>query len=836
MGELRFAFPLAEGLHARPAAALRERALAVGAEATWTNLRNGRSAPLRSVLGLLATETAAGDPCLLSADGPRAATALASLDGYLRGPFLALDAAPEPAAVPPSAVPGFLHHPDAVWRAGVGLAPGLGQGPARFLRAVCAAGDAEAGAVDPVRDRAALVTALEGLKRSLRAESRRAGHPAERGILAAHAALLEDEGWTGAMLRGVEQEGLAAVAALRQATTAAVRSLQGSASARVVERAQDLRGLAERLAARLPGGPGQDMAGSGVLVAEQLPPSRLLALDRQGLAGLVLGEGGAGSHTAILARALGIPCIGGLPGLHGILREGQDILVDGHRGLLLIDPPVDLARRFEVEARRRQARDARLAARAAGPATTAGGHPLAVLANVSGPEETAFAIARGADGIGILRTELLFLDREESPSEDEQAALYAQVLRAAAGRPVVLRLLDAGGDKPMPFLRLPAEANPFLGLRGVRWYPDQPEVLRTQLRAALRAAAAGDLRLLVPMVSRPAEMAWVRGQLEEVAAGLRAEGAFTGPPPPLGMMVEVPAAALDLAAFGAVADFFSVGTNDLVQYLFAADRDDPERCPASLGWHPATLRLLQAAAQAARSVGRELSLCGALASDARLLPLLLGLGLDRLSVVPAAAPELKAAAAALDLASCERLAHTALAAAGEAEVMDLLGAFAAARPAPPLVDPDLVLLDADCDSKAEAIQALVEQLVLAGRAGDADRLEAAVLAREDTYSTGIGQGFAVPHAKLEGLGTGGLALLRLRRPLDWGAADGLPVHTVLLLATDGGRDTHLRAFARLARRLMDARFRAALAAVATPAEAASLLRTELEGNPAPEPP
>ncbi len=833
MAELRFAFPLPEGLHARPAAALRERAMALSAEATWTNLRNGRSAPLRSVLGLLATETGVGDPCLLEAEGPRAEAVLAALDGYLWGPFLAVDTETEP---PPAALPGGLPEGGPAWRAGTGLAPGLGVGPVRFLEPGAGTEDGTAAAPDPGRERAALAAALEGLGRSLRSESRRAGHPAERGILAAHAALLEDEAWTGAMRAGVEREGLSAVAALRRATEAAVQALRGSSSARVVERAHDLQGLQERLEARLLGRPdrSQDATGPGVLVADQLPPSRLLALDRRQIAGLVLGEAGTRSHTAILARALGIPCVGGLPGLRATLQVGQRVLIDGHRGLLLVDPPADLAARFEAEERRRQARDARLAARTAGPVRTLDGRTVSVLANASGPEEAAFAVSRGADGIGILRTELLFLDREEAPSEAEQAELYAQVLRAAAGRPVVLRLLDAGGDKPMPFLRLPLEANPFLGLRGVRWYPFHAGLVRTQLRAALRASSAGDLRLLVPMVARPAEMAWVRGQLQEVADALRSEGAFQGAAPPLGMMVEVPAAALDLGGFDAVADFFSVGTNDLVQYLFAADRDDPALCPASRGWNPATLRLLAEVARTARALGKELSLCGELASDLRLLPALLGLGLDKLSVVPAAAPELKAAIAALDLDSCMDLARAAVAAAGEEEVADLLAAFAAARPGPPLVDPELVQLGASCASRDEAIQVLVERLALAGRAEDPDRLEAAVLARERTSATGIGHGFAVPHAKFKGLGTGGLAMLRLDRPLDWGAADGQPVHTILLLATDGAADTHLRAFARLARRLMDEDYRAALVGADTPEAAAGLLRDGIEGTPAPE--
>lgn len=288
MGELRFAFPLEGGLHARPATALRERAQALAAEATWTNLRNGRSAAVRSLLGLLATGTRAGDPCLLSTDGPRAAAILADLDGFLRGPFLALEAA-DPEEQAAAKVPAYLEGLPVDWRAGAGLAPGVGQGPARFLRCACAGEEAAAGPLDPDRERVALVAALEGLQRTLRAESRRAGHPAERGILAAHAALLEDEGWTEVMLRGVEREGLSAAVALGRATAAAVGSLQGSASARVAERAQDLQGLAERLAARLQGNPGLDPPGPGVLFAEQLPPSRLLALDRTRLAGLVLG-------------------------------------------------------------------------------------------------------------------------------------------------------------------------------------------------------------------------------------------------------------------------------------------------------------------------------------------------------------------------------------------------------------------------------------------------------------------------------------------------------------------------------------------------------------------
>ena len=821
MVELRLDFPLAGGLHARPAAALRERALALGADARWTNTRNQRSASLRNVLDLLATETRSGDPCIVSVDGVQAR---AALEAYLRGPFLAIDDPDPDALAPAPGLPGFLQDSGDRWRAGIGLAPGLGEGPLRFLEPLPEDPPIVPGQ-DPERELRALASALSDLRRQLRTDARRAGHTAQRGILEAHAALLEDEGWTGAMTLAITQEGLAAWAAVRRATGAAMRVLEASANPRVAERAQDLQGLADRLTAWLKGDATgtQKLTGPCVLAAEQLPPSRLLALDRSLLRGLVLGEGGATSHTAILARAFGIPCVGGIHGLRSLLLEGQSVLVDGRRGLLVLDPAPEVAARFHAEARLYVRREARLAQRALDPAATADGHPVTVLANSSCAEEAQAAFQHGADGIGLFRTELLFLDRATEPSEDEQAAIYAGVLRSAGGRPVVLRLLDAGGDKPMPFLDLPTEPNPFLGLRGVRWYPRHSDLIRRQLRAALRAEPEGSLRLLVPMVSQPEELAGVRALLMAEAAGLGMEA----PLPPLGMMVEVPAAALNLAAFAGLADFYCAGTNDLVQYLFAADRGDPELCPPSRAWHPATLRLLETAARAALAQDREFSLCGEMAADPRCLPLLLGLGITRLSAAPAALPTLKAETARLRLEDCRMLAAEALAAGSEAEVEDLLARFAAAQPAPPLVDAELVVLDAACISKAEAIRTLAEQLTLAGRVRDADALEAAVLARERTYSTGIGHGLAVPHAKVKGMGAGGLAVLRLRQPLDWGAADGQPVHTVLLLATDGDQDIHLKAFAQLARRLMDPGFRAALSEAATNESIAGLLRTAL---------
>ncbi len=793
MTERRFAFPLAEGLHARPAAAL--GAWAQGRPLVWENTRNGRRAPLGSVLDLLATDTRPGDPCRLLAED---AEALADWDAFFAGPFR--DTGPAPAGGAAPRVPRILARVPTPWWAALPVVDGLGEGPACFLPD---ARPAEPPAGDPPQAR--LAEALATLRTALDAEAAQAYDPEIRAILQAHRALAEDDGWAGAMLRSADQGALAAV---RLATEAACARLLASDQALLRARALDLQGLGERLAGIL-APPAPDPAPDGILLAPDLTPTRLLGLDRSRLRGLVLGEGGAASHTAILARAFGIPCVALAP-LPAGLAPGTPLLVEGRRGLLVQDAPPEVRAYLGREAEGRAFRQARREA-AAGPVRTRDGHPLRLLANLACAEEAEGAFRAGAQGVGLLRTELLFLDRREAPSVAAQAEAYGRVLRAADGRPVVLRLLDAGGDKPLPFLPLPREANPFLGRRGVRWYPQHAGLVRAQVAAAL-GAGPGELRLMVPMVADPEELAWVRALVAEEAARLGR------PAPPVGMMVEVPAAALNLRAFGA-ADFFSVGTNDLLQYLFAEDRNEPALARRDRAWHPAALRVLAGLVRDAAALGKEVSLCGELASDPRLLPLLAGLGFRSLSVAPAALPALAEAAARLELPACRTLADRALEADGPGAVEALLEAFVPAAPDLPLLDPDLVVLDEACATREEAIRLLVERLAATGRVPDADALEAAVWAREDTCATAIGHGLAVPHG--HGPGAGGLALLRLRAPLDWG---GSPVRLVLLLASAGAAE-HLRAFARLARRLMDPAFREALETAPAPADAVTLLET-----------
>ncbi|BDU74030.1 phosphoenolpyruvate--protein phosphotransferase [Mesoterricola silvestris] len=804
--ETVFAFPLPGGLHARPAAALRDRALAFDARCVFINDRTGARAPLGNLLGLLATDTRHRDPCRILAEGPGAELARADLADFLQGAFLACDAPGEPPRESPRAgiaLRRILDGAGCAFHQGLPVAPGVGTGPAVLDRPPRTAIQG-APCADPAAASRDLHGALARVLEALRAGAALPGDPARAAVLEAQAAMLQDAEWIAVMEEGLAQGAPAAV--YRGARWARARLL-ASGSPYLRERALDVQDLGDRLLAELgAAAPGVlELPGPCVVVAHDLTPSRLLALDRRLVRGLVLAEGAATSHTAILARNFGIPCVAGAGG--PALAPGQRVTVDGDRGLVVPDPPAALEAYYGIQARERS----RLPAPGAG--LTSDGVPIGLQANILGAGEAGPAFACGAEGIGLFRSEMLFLDRDSAPGEEEQYQAYRQVLEAAAGRPVVLRLLDVGGDKPLPYLPLPPEANPYLGRRGVRWYALHPDLVRTQLRAAARASAHGDLRLMIPMVAEAAEIRAVRALMAEAAEA----------PLPLGIMVEVPAAALNLEALAREADFLCVGTNDLVQYLFAADRGDARVARASHDWHPATLRVL--ARIVAQASGRPLSLCGEMAGRPGLLPLLVGLGFRTLSLAPALLPEARRALARLDSARCRDLAERALASEDADAVEALLREGAGQGRTAELVTLDLIEPRASCASKEEAIKLLAERVAALGRARDPLALEEAAWERELTYATGVGFGFAVPHCKSTAVEIPSLAVLRLAEPVPWGSLDGLPVDCLLFLATpagDGGQE-HLRIFARLARKLMDPAFRDALRAAPSSQEILTLL-------------
>src|SRR5579859_7280249 len=415
------------------------------------------------------------------------------------------------------------------------------------------------------------------------------------------------------------------------------------------------------------GQPGLAMpATPAVVVARELSPSDTAAFDPQDVLGFGLVEGGPTSHIAILARALGLPAIVGLDESLLDLKEDTPVILNGNDGTLTINPPADVLGRAK-QSQRRWLEYRRLAQeQSVAPAVSQDGQRVDVTANAGSVADAAEAMHMGADGIGLLRTEFLFLERATAPSEDEQFGVYRAIAETMQSRPVIIRTLDIGGDKPLPYIHLKPEMNPFLGERGLRLCLNRPEMFREQLRAILRAAPYGNLRIMFPMVSDIAEIRQTRAILDALRAELDA------PPVSFGIMVEVPAAALMADVLAPEIDFFSIGTNDLTQYTLAMDRGNAALASKHDGLHPAVLRLIAQTIDAAHKFGKRADICGELGSDAAAIPILLGLGMDELSVSIPSVPTVKAQVRLLNISNLQSLARAALNCATAPEVRALV--------------------------------------------------------------------------------------------------------------------------------------------------------------------
>ncbi len=543
---------------------------------------------------------------------------------------------------------------------GIGVGAGSAAGPVARMAGTPALPPPRP-VTDPAAETAAVRRAVAAVAADLAERAARADGVAAE-VLAAQAMMAADPVLAD---RAAELVGLGADGA--HALTAAYgefRAALEAAGGYFAERVADLDDLRDRSVARLLGLPTPGLPDPGhpyILVAEDLAPADTALLDPARVLALVTERGGPTSHTAILAKALGLPAVVGCAAAAG-LTDGQPVLVDGATGTVEPDPAPEAVRlAADREQRRREQADA-----VRGPGRTADGHPVALLVNLGAPHELAGAAAADAEGVGLFRTEFLYLDRAQAPALDEQTAAYGRVFEAFAGRRVVVRTLDAGADKPLPFATAPDEENPALGIRGLRTATRDPQLLATQL-AAIAAAARGrsaDVWVMAPMVSLPREA-------EEFAALVRSYGL-----PVAGAMVEVPAAALRAGRLADVCDFLSIGTNDLAQYAFAADRTLGSLAELLDPWQPALLDLVAATARAGRERGRPVGVCGEAASDPALALVLVGLGVTSLSAAPSCLGALRAALAAHTQQDCVELAGLALAApdaaAGRAAVLERL--------------------------------------------------------------------------------------------------------------------------------------------------------------------
>jgi phosphocarrier protein FPr len=439
-------------------------------------------------------------------------------------------------------------------------------------------------------------------------------------------------------------------------------------------RAADLRGVGDQVLRHLLELPA-DLAPSaaGIVVAPDLTPAQTVGLDRSLVCGVACAFGGPTSHSVILARSLGIPAVVACGrDLLGV-TSGTQLVLDGEAGTVTVAPAAATVRAAGARQARRAREEAEARRRAHLPAVTRDGLPVHVVANVAAPADMSAALSAGADGVGLLRTEFMFLATERLPDEDEQEAAYRTMAESLGDRPLVVRTLDVGADKQLPYLPSAREDNPFLGLRGIRLGLRHPELLMGQLRAVLRVSVDHPVRLLLPMVATVDEVRRTRNLLEEARKSLVEAGVAVPERIAVGIMVEVPAAALLTAAFVPQVDFFSLGTNDLAQYVLAADRGNADVAGLADALHPAVLWLIDHVVRTAGEGGRPVAVCGEAAGDPLAIPLLLGLGVTELSMAPSRIALAKQAVRGTNAKRARRLAVKALAAGSAAEVRELIG-------------------------------------------------------------------------------------------------------------------------------------------------------------------
>jgi phosphoenolpyruvate-protein phosphotransferase (PTS system enzyme I) len=527
--------------------------------------------------------------------------------------------------------------------------------------------------------------ALEGAKERLRQVTERVEATAgreEAAIFEAQRMLLEDP----ALLEGVRGyivQNFAAEAAFDLEMMEWRQRFARHPNAMMRERANDLTDVHIRVLAILLDLPDHDpvnlpKGAQAVLVTHDLTPGLTVQLDRNAIVGIATDAGTRTSHVAILARSLGLPAVVGLRKATSELRGGERVILDGTTGLVIINPGHEDIEQYRERARDEEIAEAELSRMAALEPETADGVRITVRVNVDLPEEAEYAATTGAEGVGLMRTEFLVVSRATMPDEEEQYQAYRRVVEAFQGKPVVIRTFDVGGDK-LPIGGFPTETNPYLGWRAIRMCLDQPELFKTQLRALLRAANHGDVRIMLPLVVSVAEVRAARGLLNEARAELRARGVKVKDFIPLGVMIETPAAAIAADSFVKDTAFFSIGTNDLVQYTLAVDRGNVNLAQRFTALHPAVLRLIRRTVEVGEHAGLEVAVCGEMASQALMSFALLGLGVRELSVNPRTVTLVKRIIRCVSAGAAREAADRALAAeTAEASEAILLEALRAA--------------------------------------------------------------------------------------------------------------------------------------------------------------
>jgi len=659
------------GLHARPATVFVNTAKQFESD---IRVQHGeKKVNAKSAISILTLGVECGSEIQISVEGSDEDAALEALKTAVEtGLGEEIKRQPEPAPEPevqPEAEPQVA--PQVVEKGvtrGVAGAPGIAIGPLFQFRQSEIVIREEAS--DPAQERESLLSAIETAQAELEELHQdmvgRVG-AGEAEIFEAHLALLDDPELVKTALERID-DGWAAPKAWDEVIDSQAEELAGLKSELLAARAADVRDVGRRVL-RILTGAGEEGPRlpdhAVILVAQDLSPSDTVALDLERVLGFCTATGGPNSHTAILARALSLPAVVGAGPEVLDLASGAQAILNGASGLLNVEPDADALEEAREAKRQRETRRAAALKAAAEPAITQDGHRMEIVANIGGLGESQRAVERGAEGVGLMRTEFLFLERSQAPTEDEQFEVYRDIAQAFDGKPIIIRTLDIGGDKPIPYLPMPYEENPFLGERGIRLCLNHQDLFRTQLRAILRASQHGLLRIMFPMIADLKELREAKGLVEDIRAELDV------PPVEVGIMIEVPAAALLAEVLAREVDFFSIGTNDLTQYTMAMDRTHPLLAKQADGLHPAVLRLVDRTIRGAHAADKWVGICGELAADPEAVPILVGLGMDELSVNVPAVPIVKAQVRSLSFKKAQELAAEALTCGTAADVREL---------------------------------------------------------------------------------------------------------------------------------------------------------------------
>lgn len=495
------------------------------------------------------------------------------------------------------------------------------------------------------------------------------------GVLKGQKSILEDPAFLPEIEKLIQKKLFSPEKAVRQVTEKFALLFESMQNTYMQERASDVRDAGNRLLKKLSGVKTNALAAvteKVILIAEDLSPADTIQLDRNKIEGFITEKGGQTSHTAIFAKSMGIPAVVGASGIRNAAENEAVVILDSTKGLCIVSPEENTIREYEQKSMTEREELQELARYSRSEAITNDHRRFIIAANIGSPDDAEYALGQGAEEIGLLRTESFYLAKDTMPSEDEQFAAYRKIAEVMKGRNVIIRTLDIGGDKAVGYLNIPKEENPFLGYRAIRLCLDRKELFLTQLRALLRASAFGKLKIMFPMISGLAELREAKAAVEEAKAQLRGSQIPFDENIPVGIMIEIPAAALMADVLATECDFFSIGTNDLVQYTLAVDRGNSKIAALYDYCHPAVLALISRTVQAAHAHGIPVGMCGGMAGDPLVIPLLVGLGLDELSMAAGAIQKAKYTIHGLNSEHCAGLAAKAQLCGTPQEVRELL--------------------------------------------------------------------------------------------------------------------------------------------------------------------